>query len=572
MAQKSKRRKRKACPDLYEYRILAWADAFHARTGRWPRIHSGFIPEQLGETWRKVDSALRCGLRALPRGSSLAQLLATHRQVRNARQPPPLSIPQALGWSDCYHRRTGHWPTSESGPIPEAPGETWRGVDVALRVGIRGLPAGSSLARLLAKHRGYRNPLQLPRLTLGRILTWADAHHRRTGAWPTIKSGPILDAPGETWLGVNSALEVGRRRLKGGSSLAQLLAKRRGVRNPKELPRLTVRRILRWARAYHRRTGRWPNAASGPIPEARGETWRKVRSALFAGCRGLPLGLTLAGVFGLRPKVAGNSKRSPLLASKILSWADSHHKRTAAWPHSRSGPVAESPGETWRGIDEALRTNRCGLSRGMTLLQFLVERRGVRARLYLPRFTKKQIVTWARKHQRRTGAWPSSLSGRIVDAPGETWRAVDEALRSGLRGLRPGSSLARLLARVTGARNRSNLPRLTFRRILAWADNHHRCTGSWPTDKSGPVVSTRAETWKGVAMALRFGYRGLRGNFSLAQLLARKRGARKARYRSSAAVAGPSKSALVNGEAPGQSFVRNKQVVQRTAGCSRSPA
>jgi hypothetical protein len=526
MAQNSKRRKRKARPDLCENLVLAWADAFHRRTSGWPRIQSGFIPEQLGETWRKVDSALRYGLRGLAGGSSLAQMLATHRQVRNLRQPPPLSIPQVLGWSDSHRRLTEHWPTSKSGSIPAAPGETWRGVDQALRVGIRGLPGGSSLCRLLAEHRGYRNSLQLPRFTLGRILTWADAHHRRTGTWPTTKSGPLAEAPGETWRGVNSALELGRRGLRGGSSLAQFLAKHRGVRNPKKLPKLTVRRILGWGRAYYRRTGRWPNGASGPIPEAPGETWSNVRSALFAGCRGLPAGLTLARVFGLRPTAVGNSERSPFTVPEILAWAEAYRERTGAWPHSLSGPVAESPEQTWRGINEALRTDRCGLSRGMTLLQLLVERRRVRTRLYLPRLRKKQIVAWARAHRRRTGAWPSSLSGSILEAPGETWRAVDEALRSGLRGLGRRSSLAGLLAHVAHARNRANLPRLTLKLILAWADDHYRRAGSWPTGKSGPIADSRGETWKGVAMALRFGYRGLRGGITLAQLLARERGDR----------------------------------------------
>jgi hypothetical protein len=135
-------------------------------------------------------------------------------------------------------------------------------------------------------------------------------------------------------------------------------------------------------------------------------------------------------------------------------------------------------------------------------------------------------VAWAHKYHRRTGAWPSALSGPIPDAPGETWRAVDEALKLGLRGLRPKSSLARLLARVAYARNRTNLPRLTPEQILAWADDHHRRTGSWPTDKSGPIHSSREETWSGVALALRFGYRGLQAGLSLAQLLARERGAR----------------------------------------------
>jgi transcriptional regulator with XRE-family HTH domain len=59
--------------------ILAWAEAHHKRTGEWPKIHSGLIPEALGETWRRVDNALKLGLRGLPGGSSLAELLGLQR-------------------------------------------------------------------------------------------------------------------------------------------------------------------------------------------------------------------------------------------------------------------------------------------------------------------------------------------------------------------------------------------------------------------------------------------------------------------------------------------------------------
>ncbi len=72
-----------------------------------------------------------------------------------------------------------------SGKIQGSGGETWRSVDHALRDGKRGLPGVSSLARLLASQRGRRNQRQRPALTVEQILAWADAHHERTGEWPT---------------------------------------------------------------------------------------------------------------------------------------------------------------------------------------------------------------------------------------------------------------------------------------------------------------------------------------------------------------------------------------------------
>ena len=67
---------------------------------------------------------------------------------------PSLKLSQILRWADNYHRRTGQWPVDSSGPIPEAPGTTWRAVDQSLRRGFRGLPGKSSLARLLHERRG----------------------------------------------------------------------------------------------------------------------------------------------------------------------------------------------------------------------------------------------------------------------------------------------------------------------------------------------------------------------------------------------------------------------------------
>lgn len=133
--------------------ILRWADAFHARSGNWPIASSGTVPESPGDSWMAVDAALRRGSRGLLARSSLARLLAEHRSVRNRNALPRLTVAQILRWADGFHERTGGWPVMYSGAIPEQPGEMWRHVDSALRRGIRGLPGGSSLYRLLRQHR-----------------------------------------------------------------------------------------------------------------------------------------------------------------------------------------------------------------------------------------------------------------------------------------------------------------------------------------------------------------------------------------------------------------------------------
>jgi hypothetical protein len=207
---------------------------------------------------------------------------------------PPLTVDQVLAWAQAYRRRAGKWPAQHSGPVSEAPGETWQGIDAALRRGHRGLPGGEGLGRFLHRRLGARTKASLPSLTVEEILTWADRHHRKTGRWPTVDDGKVAGAGGETWRGINLALGRGHRGLPGGSSLARLLAAERGKRNKSWLPRLTVEQILAWADRHHEWTGRWPNRSSGPVADAPGATWKDINGCLQCGFRGLPGGDTLA--------------------------------------------------------------------------------------------------------------------------------------------------------------------------------------------------------------------------------------------------------------------------------------
>jgi len=66
----------------------------------------------------------------------------------------PLTIERILAWADQHYERTGKWPTVGSGEVFGEPGESWMAINRALGRGSRGLPDGSSLSTLLAKHRG----------------------------------------------------------------------------------------------------------------------------------------------------------------------------------------------------------------------------------------------------------------------------------------------------------------------------------------------------------------------------------------------------------------------------------
>jgi hypothetical protein len=126
-------------------------------------ICSGPIPEATaGDTWKDIDNALIHGLRGFRRGQSLPQLLAHRRGARNLHTIPRLTIKTIRRWIEEHHGATGRWPTVYSGPVAGQPGENWHMVNSALDKGLRGLPGGSSLAKVLRKHFGVVDERLLP--------------------------------------------------------------------------------------------------------------------------------------------------------------------------------------------------------------------------------------------------------------------------------------------------------------------------------------------------------------------------------------------------------------------------
>jgi hypothetical protein len=309
--------------ELTVEQILGWADAYHAATSARPAVGPGmpleFISGTRGESWKGINYALVFGQRGLPGDSSLAELLAAERGVplpdmgakalaekiwaweqeqfpkkgprlwprRSAAPQYRLTIEPILAWADSHHTATGVWPIASAEPVRDARYDTtWRGIDMALRQGHRGLAGGRSLAQVLAEHRGVRNVSDLPRLTVEQILAWADDHHGATDEWPTAQSGPVAAAPGETWYAIQAALYAGYRGLPGGMTLLRLLADRL----PPPKTQLSLELIRTWAEGHEKATGNWPSMGAGPVAGVPGETWYNISKCLYRGRRGLPGG------------------------------------------------------------------------------------------------------------------------------------------------------------------------------------------------------------------------------------------------------------------------------------------
>ncbi|MDO8565192.1 MAG: DEAD/DEAH box helicase family protein [bacterium] len=294
-------------PNLTIDQILAWADDHHKRTKVWPQNKSGKVFECPDETWALIDFCLSKGGRGLRGGSSIAKLLQEKRGKRNKANLPNITVDEILNWADFYYKSHKEWPTRKSGEVKQSGGVSWEAVDTFLVQGIRGLPGNSSLAKLLSEKRGVRNIGDLKSLYLHKILKWADHHYKRTGKWPKRNSGKVLMEENENWKNIDYSLIEGRRGLSGGSSVAKLLEKNRNVRNRSNSPKLTIRKIIKWANQHHRKTSEWPNESSGYISKT-GDNWSAVSMALRVGLRGLPSGSSLAKLLTKKKTLNNNRK------------------------------------------------------------------------------------------------------------------------------------------------------------------------------------------------------------------------------------------------------------------------
>ena len=518
---------RRVIPDLSKKQILEWVDADRRRTGQWPTQDGGRVFDEPNITWGTVHQRLKRSDVIGTGPITLPRLLRRERNIWDYRGKPPLTEKLILGWADAHFRRTGRWPNVTSGRVHELPSEIWIVLDVYLRNGSRGLPGGTSLARMLAKRRGVPHWQDPPPLTKRMILKWADAHHKRTGKWPSVKFGPVVEATDISWSiswgTIGSRLARGGRGLPGGSTLSKFLAQHRGVRNRRDLPRLTQKQILAWADAHYKRTGHWPKAVSIRVHDARAETWAAVNYHLLRGSRGLPRGSSLAKLLIKRRGLRDRLNPPRLTHRQILRWADAHYEHFGDWPARESGRVNGSRHETWSRINDAMKDGRRGLRGGSSLPKLLAQHRRRRYRRKGLPLKRSQILDWARAHHERTGKPPTKNSGPVRDQPGEMWSAIDAALRTGSRALPGGSSLAQLLRKHYRQRFKAVGQPLTVKQILTWADEFRNRTGTWPTAKSAYTSPARQEKWSTIDLALREGYRGLPGGSSVYKLLFKHR-------------------------------------------------
>ena len=344
----------------------------------------------------------------------------------------------------------------------------------ALCSGGRGLPGGSSLAQLLAKHRQYRNLAAMPLLSIPQILAWADAYHHRKGQWPNKESGPVAEAPAENWNTINAALRIGRRGLRGGLTLAKLLAECRGYQPAQAAAQLPPDSGV----------GRRALSADGGLADGR------LRSARGRAERELVADRSCSASRPARPAVAAVAGPVPRETPRQVP----PHDSAAALGRASAGMGQRAPPSHGAMAVERFRGGGRGPHRALEYDQLFAAQGPSRAAggAYpdqaigrTPRPSPAGQETACGPANPGLGRLAPKVHGEMAhvglrprgNAPGETWRAVNTALLRGLRGLQCHISLARLLESHRGKPYYGLPPPLSTEKILAWADDHRRRTG-----------------------------------------------------------------------------------------------
>ena len=275
--------------NLTEELVIRLAKAHFELTEVYPHEKSTWILDG-SDSWAAISAALREGLRGLPGGTSLAQLLDKAGLKANSADRSYPSLMEIIKAAEEFKElNNGNLPSRESGVFPNYLDLTWGKIDAGLKRGdvIEGTDA-SSIADLWTKQFGYRNVNNLPDLSENQILEWCDLFKGRTGQFPSNISQSVVEMGTETFMSIDVAFRENRRGMNGHSSLSNFLFEKRGKRNNKNLPDLTLKMIVNWMIDWHNETGAWPTVSDGEIPNSGGEKWSNLNATLHRGGRNLP--------------------------------------------------------------------------------------------------------------------------------------------------------------------------------------------------------------------------------------------------------------------------------------------
>ena len=208
-------------PALTEGALLAAAREHFRDYGDIPTRRSKEpIPLLPGESWLAIDQAGFQGHRGLMKGRTLAVIFAPLRE--ELRIGIPLSKEMIIAEARAIHALHGVLPTRRTTLPPPTLHTTWVAINVALERGLRGLPGGDSLSKLL---QPLRTELGLDKtLSEPAILAAARTFHHEHERLPSqLTTDPVPGMPHESWSKIHGAGQLGLRGLQKGRTLSKIL-------------------------------------------------------------------------------------------------------------------------------------------------------------------------------------------------------------------------------------------------------------------------------------------------------------------------------------------------------------
>ena len=197
---------------------------------------------------------------------------------------------------------------------------------------------------------------------------------------------------------------------------------------------------------------------------------------------------------------------------------EKYHRLPTAYEKDKNKDK-EVPGirhATWSGI------NRAARKKGRTLFQILEPLRkklGIVSAKDKENLTEEKIIEAARKFYEKYHRLPTSgIKDKNKEVPGmldETWPAIHQAGRYGLRGLKEGRTLSEILKPL-----KKELYGLTEDKIIKMAKEFYKIHGSLPTQHSKEKVPGMPHaTWSAIDQAGYNGKNGLKKGRTLSEIL-----------------------------------------------------
>jgi hypothetical protein len=292
----------------------------------------------------------------------------------------PVSLQQVHDAMQTFVLEQERWPDRHDGAIPTLEG-SWLAIDEALRVGVRGLPGGSSLAKERVALTGARRRQSLTEENVKAAIL---AHHRATGAWPNDSTKGVIPGVGYTWSYVRAFIR------NSGHGFHGLVRELQGL--SAEKTRLTLASVEEAIAAFRTaHDGRWPTCSTaGTVPILDSErptlTWSTLDTLLAVGTSGLPkVGadgrqLSLARVVaGLRGVVPSSSPLTlTVVEEAMLEWK----RKEGTWPTAKTSGKAPIIDVTWKALNIYLQRGKRSLPGGLTLkrVEGTLERRVAKKR------------------------------------------------------------------------------------------------------------------------------------------------------------------------------------------------